>query len=67
MYILNKYRTNNFGAKIQRKITGGKFDHIALCVKVNDYPLKIFDSTSDDGVCLMDWNEYITVNDLFEK
>ncbi|KAL4428958.1 hypothetical protein ABPG74_011154 [Tetrahymena malaccensis] len=60
------FETNNIAAKFQRKITGSKYDHVALCVKMQD-EIRIFDSTSDDGVSLTEWKEYIFINDLYEK
>ncbi|KAL4471153.1 hypothetical protein ABPG72_019095 [Tetrahymena utriculariae] len=60
------FETNNIAAKFQRKITGSKYDHVALCVRMQE-EIRIFDSTSDDGVSLTEWKEYIYINDLYEK
>lgn len=38
------FETNNFGAKMQRKFTNSKYDHVGMCIKFDADDLRIFDA-----------------------
>ncbi|KRX02643.1 hypothetical protein PPERSA_11983 [Pseudocohnilembus persalinus] len=61
------FETDNFGSRMQRKFTNSKFDHVGLVIKFSDVDVRIFDASVDQGVGLMDWDEFIDWNDLYSK
>lgn len=59
------FETNNLGAKLQRKFTNSKYDHVGLCIKFESDDLRIFDAQQGQGVQITDWSDFIRINDLY--
>ena len=38
------FKTNNFGAKMQRRFTNSKFDHVGMIIRFEKEEMRIFDA-----------------------
>ncbi len=66
IYNLFIFSTNHLPAKLQRSVTGSKYDHVGIIYRdKND--LYIVDSQSDTGVSICPWMAFVQENDLIEK
>lgn len=62
------FRSKDISSKIQRSITGSKYDHIALILCYASGKIVLLEATQSMGVCLTDWDEFLQNNwqDLYE-
>eukprot|EP00828_Plagiopyla_frontata_P044263 TRINITY_DN7181_c0_g1_i1.p1 TRINITY_DN7181_c0_g1~~TRINITY_DN7181_c0_g1_i1.p1 ORF type:complete len:153 (-),score=16.69 TRINITY_DN7181_c0_g1_i1:8-466(-) len=59
------FRTEHFGAKLQRAFTGSKYDHVAILMRVHSTnKLNVCDAQSEDGCTMRAWNTFIYINTL---
>jgi hypothetical protein len=56
------FQAKNVGAKIQRKIAGSRFDHVAMVLCHGSGRISIFEATNQDGVALVDWDQFFEQN-----
>ena len=62
------FRSKDVSSKIQRSLTGSKFDHIALILCYASGKIVLLESTQSMGVSLTDWEEFLMNKwqDLYE-
>jgi hypothetical protein len=63
------FQAKNVGARIQRKIAGSQFDHVAMILCHASGKVSIFEATNQDGVALVDWDQFFELNwlDLYSQ
>jgi len=53
------FRSKAIPAKMQRAITGSKYDHVALLLKLQDEQVALLESTSQTGVQVLLWEDFM--------
>ncbi|KAM3141056.1 hypothetical protein pb186bvf_006857 [Paramecium bursaria] len=53
------FRGNSTLSQIQRAITGGNYDHVAILLRYNNGELFIFESLGLTGVSLLSWDKFL--------
>jgi hypothetical protein len=61
------FRTENFGAKLQRFFTVSDFDHVGMIIKLQKKDLMVFEANQMHGVAIYNWKEYISYFNLYEQ
>lgn len=56
------FTSKGFGAKMQRGITGGKYDHIALIMSYASGKVILLEATEKEGVACLEWDYFIKMN-----
>ena len=56
------FRSKGFVAKMQRGLTGGKYDHIALIMCFSSGKVILLEATEKDGVACIEWDYFIKMN-----
>lgn len=53
------FRSKGLNSKIQRGLTGGKYDHVALILCYSSGKICLLEATHSTGVDILDWEDFI--------
>ncbi|CAG9318683.1 unnamed protein product [Blepharisma stoltei] len=53
------FRSKSIPAKMQRAVTGSKYDHVAFLLKLQDEQVALLESTSQTGVQVLLWEDFM--------
>lgn len=53
------FRSKSVAAKMQRAVTGSKYDHVAFLLKLEDEQVALLETTSQTGVQVLFWEDFM--------